>query len=127
MLAIVAGGLAAPAFAEDGTLPAICSKDAMDMGAPASTGGMASDEAHAALMAGMGAMDADMDKGMQAKDIDVAFVCGMIPHHQGAIDMAKAELQYGDDPWAKQLAQGIIAAQEKEIAEMKDWLGKQPQ
>ena len=45
----------------------------------------------------------------------------------GAIDMARAELQYGDDPWVKQLAQGIIAAQEKEIAEMKDWLGKQPQ
>lgn len=128
MLAIVVGGLAAPALAEDGTLPAICTKDAMDMGgAGAAGGGMAADDAHKELMAGMAAMDADMDKGMQAKDIDVAFVCGMIPHHQGAIDMAKAELKYGDDAWAKQLAQGIIAAQEKEIAEMKDWLSKQPQ
>jgi uncharacterized protein (DUF305 family) len=78
-------------------------------------------------MAGMADMNSQMNQGMQAADIDVAFICGMIPHHQGAIDMAKAELQYGDDPWAKQLAQGIIAAQEKEIAEMKDWLGKQPQ
>ena len=40
-------------------------------------------------------------------------------------DMAKAELQYGDDPWAKELAQKIIAAQEAEIAQMRDWLSKQ--
>ena len=60
------------------------------------------------------------------KDIDVAFVCGMLPHHQGAIDMAMAELQYGDDPWAKQLAQAVIDAQTREIAEMKAWLAKQP-
>ena len=44
----------------------------------------------------------------------------------GLLCMAKAELQYGDDPWAKQLAQAIIDAQTKEIAEMKDWLSKQP-
>jgi uncharacterized protein (DUF305 family) len=131
MLAVLAAGMATPAVpvvAADSSLLAICSKDAMDMGAPAAKGGgMAADEAHTALMAGMAAMDAGMDTGMTAKDLDVAFVCGMIPHHQGAIDMARAELKYGDDPWAKQLAQGIIAAQEKEIAEMKDWLGKQPQ
>jgi len=74
----------------------------------------------------MDSMDRDMNQGRLAKDIDVAFICGMLPHHKGAIDMAKAELQYGDDPWAKQLAQAIIAAQTKEIAEMKDWLAKQP-
>ena len=67
-----------------------------------------------------------MDQGMQANDIDVAFICGMLPHHQGAIDMAKAELQYGDAPWAKQQAHAIIEAQTKEIAEMEDWLAKQP-
>ncbi|MND06342.1 hypothetical protein D3C83_276540 [compost metagenome] len=60
--------------------------------------------------------------GMTAGDIDVAFVCGMIPHHQGAIDMAKAVIQYGDDAWTKELAQQIITAQEAEIAAMKDWL-----
>jgi uncharacterized protein (DUF305 family) len=68
-----------------------------------------------------------MGRGMQATDIDVAFVCGMIPHHQGAIDMAKAELQYGDDPWAKEMAQKVIDAQTKEIADMKEWLSRQPQ
>jgi uncharacterized protein (DUF305 family) len=126
LLAVMA---AAPAMAADNGLPAICSKDAMDMGGGAGggIGGMAKDEAHTALMAGMAAMDAGMDVGMQAKDLDVAFVCGMIPHHQGAVDMAKAELTYGDDPWVKQLAQKIIDTQTREIAEMKAWLDKQPQ
>jgi len=116
------------AHADEVGLPDICKSAAsppveqpmaMDMG-----GSM--DDAHKALMAGMDTMRKDMNQGMMAKDTDVAFVCGMLPHHQGAIDMAKAELQYGDDPWAKQLAQAIIDAQTKEIGEMKDWLAKQP-
>jgi uncharacterized protein (DUF305 family) len=57
-------------------------------------------------------------------DADVEFVRGMIPHHQGAIDMAKVELQYGKDSALKSMAEKIIADQEKEIAEMKAWLAK---
>ncbi len=125
MLALLMAVPAVPAIADESSLPAICTTDAMSGGVGSMGGAMAMDDAHKALMAGMAAMDADMGKGMQAKDIDVAFVCGMIPHHQGAIDMAKAELQYGDDPWAKQFAQKVIDAQSQEIAEMKDWLGKQ--
>lgn len=57
-------------------------------------------------------------------DVDVDFAQMMIPHHQGAIDMAKAELASGKDPELRQLAEKIIAAQEKEIAFLKEWLAE---
>ncbi|RKE85999.1 hypothetical protein DFO46_2803 [Rhizobium sp. AG855] len=58
---------------------------------------------------------------------DVDFVRGMIPHHQGAIDMAKIVLEHGKDPEIRKLAEGVIKAQEGEIAMMKDWLSKNGQ
>jgi len=60
--------------------------------------------------------------GVMIKDPDVAFVCMMIPHHQGAIDMAHVVLKYGKDAKTKKMAEGMIAAQEKEIVEMKAWV-----
>jgi uncharacterized protein (DUF305 family) len=68
-----------------------------------------------------------MMNGMHVKTTgkpDKDFVLMMMPHHQGAIDMAKVELQYGTDPELRQLATDIVAAQEKEIAQMKAWLEK---
>lgn len=58
---------------------------------------------------------------------DVDFVQGMIPHHQGAIDMAKIVLEHGKDPEIRKLAEDVIKAQEGEIAMMKAWLAKNEQ
>lgn len=70
----------------------------------------------------MDAMHGPMMEGVMADDPDTAFVRGMIPHHQGAIDMARIVQQHGDDPQTKAWAEQIIAAQEREIAEMEAWL-----
>jgi uncharacterized protein (DUF305 family) len=55
---------------------------------------------------------------------DRDFAAMMIPHHQGAIDMAKAELQFGHDPVLRRLAQGIIVQQQQEIDLMRRELGR---
>jgi uncharacterized protein (DUF305 family) len=81
------------------------------------------DQAFAASMQTM--MNAMHVKPTGKPDEDFARM--MIPHHQGAIDMAKIELQYGIDPELRQLATDIVAAQDKEIAQMKAWLAKNAQ
>jgi uncharacterized protein (DUF305 family) len=73
-------------------------------------------------MDGMGKTMPLMMEGMMKDDVDVAFVCGMIGHHMGAIEMSKTELKNGDDEQAKQMAQKIIDAQMKEIDEMSKWV-----
>jgi uncharacterized protein (DUF305 family) len=68
-----------------------------------------------------------MMKNMDVKptgNADKDFVSMMMPHHQGAIDMAKVELKYGKDPMLLKMAGDIVKAQEKEIAEMKSWQAK---
>lgn len=132
--AVASLGFAAPSLAQDETdsgrtLPAICGAEHdmsnMDMGGDDAGDSSGMDQPHRDLMAGMADMDRNMSQGMMAEDIDVAFVCGMIPHHRGAIDMARAELAHGDDPWTRQMAQKVIDAQTREIADMLGWLETQ--
>ena len=83
-----------------------------------------------AYVAAMDEMHGPMMDGVMAGDADTAFVLGMIPHHQGAIDMARIVLRYCDDPQIRDWATEIIATQEREIAAMRAWLaakaGAQP-
>ena len=71
-----------------------------------------------------------MMKGMQempmSGDTDRDFAAMMKVHHQGAIDMAQAELASGKDPQLRKMAQSIISAQKKEIKEFDDWMKKRP-
>ena len=81
----------------------------------------------------MKAMDASMvkmDKGMAEAPMNGAadhdFATMMLAHHQGAIDMAKAELSYGKDPVMRRLAQEILVDQQSEMDAMNLWLQKRP-
>ena len=75
-----------------------------------------------AFMQMMSASMTRMDRGMADApmngDVDHDFATMMIPHHQGAIDMARAELSYGRDPILRRLAQEIIVDQQSEIDAM---------
>jgi hypothetical protein len=68
-----------------------------------------------------------MTKDMAVKptgDVDADFVAMMIPHHQGAIEMAKAVLRHGHNPQIKRLAQEIIVTQQQEIVVMRLAVGE---
>lgn len=68
-------------------------------------------------------MHADMSEAPSG-DVDVDFAQGMLPHHQGALEMARIEMRYGKDPEMRRLAEGVLSTQQYEIDVMRDWLAK---
>jgi len=88
---------------------------------------LAADPAEAPFLAENQAAMTRMMAGMDVKpsgDIDRDFAAMMIPHHQGAIDMAQAELRYGRNEQLRRIAQEIIVTQQQEIAAMRLALGE---
>jgi uncharacterized protein (DUF305 family) len=72
---------------------------------------------HAAMMKMMKAMQVE-----PSGDVDADFVAMMVPHHQGAVDMARSELRYGRNAQLRHIAQDIITAQQQQIPAMQEAL-----
>ncbi|MGO7632689.1 CopM family metallochaperone [Rhizobium leguminosarum] len=120
------------ASAQEMTYPEKCktagmdmSKMGMSMDGDMKMGDMPMGDYQKASMEGMKSMHGNMMQGMMQKDADVAFVCGMIAHHMGAISMSEAELKYGDNKEAMAMARKVIDAQKKEIAQMTKWVNQE--
>jgi uncharacterized protein (DUF305 family) len=79
-------------------------------------------ETQRGLMEAMGRMQPAMTEGMMARDADVAWICAMIPHHQGAIDMARAGLRGSDNAESRRMAEETIRMQEEEIRKLTAWV-----
>jgi uncharacterized protein (DUF305 family) len=88
---------------------------------------LAADPGEASFMAENEAAMTKMMTDMQVKpsgDVDRDFVEMMVPHHQGAVDMARAELRYGRNETLRRLAQEIIVTQQQEITVMRQAIGQ---
>lgn len=117
---VLATALTVPALAQPAA-PNAAPMPAMTMPQPNAGAGPSSEAFRAADDKMMRSMNAPM-----SGNADRDFVAVMLPHHQGAVDMAKIELQYGKDPAMRRLAAGIVRAQEREIAEMRAWQARHP-
>ena len=117
-LVLATVGAVSAGFAADATMPAH-EHHAMGGGAPPSLLPVSTVHTFSELMANV---DAVMHHGMASAkrdgNPDHDFASAMIPHHRGAVDMAKVELLYGKDPVLRRLAQEIIVSQQQEITVM---------
>lgn len=95
------------------------------MPAPRMAPGADRSPAAAALMAITERMHRDMAITLTG-DADRDFAAAMIPHHQSAIEMARVVLQHGRDPEIRKLAEDVVREQEREIAQLRAFLARQP-
>jgi uncharacterized protein (DUF305 family) len=140
-LAILSGAVAVLGVAyvqvqaQEAAMPEKCSSAASEMNMPMGKmmdmpmgqmmehmHGMEFQDFNESYMEGMRKTMPPMMRSVMADDPDIAFVCGMIAHHMGAIEMSKTELKFGKNDEAKAKAQKIIDAQVKEIEEMSKWI-----
>ena len=120
VLGIVRGSMV-HAVAGTGQAVAVQAPDCETM--QAMMGSQMHSDADKAMMQAMMAMHPSMMTTKMTGSADRDFMLMMIPHHQSAIDMARAELKYGKDARVRALATSIISAQQREIDEMRGWLG----
>ncbi len=121
VLLLMAAGMLLAGFLE--SVPAQSQEMRHDMAGMATDADSPSTDGYKAAM---DKMHADMMGMAYTGDADADFVRGMIPHHQGAIDMAKVVLANGKDPEIRKLAEDVIAAQQAEIKQMNGWLSDHP-
>jgi uncharacterized protein (DUF305 family) len=141
-LAILSGAVAflglasVQGHAQEAAMPEKCSSAASEMNMPMGKmmdmpmgammehmHGMELQDFNKSYMEGMRKTMPPMMQAMMAGDPDIAFICGMIAHHMGAIEMSRTVLKYGKNEEAKAMAQKIMDAQLKEIDEMSKWVG----
>lgn len=100
--------------------PAVTQPSSMDKKGSMMPGMAAGGDMHGSMMG----MMKNMESMKMSGDTDRDFATMMKVHHQGAIDMAQMELQSGKDAKMRAMAKRIIKAQQKEIKEFDQWLGK---
>ncbi|MGA2096049.1 MAG: DUF305 domain-containing protein [Candidatus Acidiferrum sp.] len=106
------------------SLAATCTALQADLHSHAKSG--RTDPAWREYMSAMDKMHATMASVESSGNPDLDFTRLMLPHHQAAIDMAKTELLYGQDPQLRRLAQEIVTDQESEIELMQLWIERPP-
>ncbi|MEG3859721.1 DUF305 domain-containing protein [Microcoleus sp. herbarium12] len=115
--------LTATAALTSGVLAACSKVPTSQTQAPNATAATEPNNKQDAAPSGMGGMNHNMsmDLGPADADYDLRFIDGMTVHHQGAVNMAKELLNKSQRPEMKKLANSIIAAQNREINQMKEW------
>ena len=115
--------LTATAALTGGVLAACSKAPTSQTQAPNVTAATEANNKQDAAQGGMGGMNHNMsmDLGPADADYDLRFIDGMTVHHQGAVNMAKELLNKSQRPEMKKLANSIIAAQNREINQMKEW------